>query len=239
MISERLKNMRKDLDLTQTEFGLKLGARQGNVADWERGRSTPSVENLLNIVKTYKINLHWLLTGDGDMYYPSLSEQYKQQEIKKKMLNFLKNELNLLENEAMLLDETKEETWQLPLSGEILAGNPMPLDSIYNKLNYVPIAKQQFVNPNECEAFIVNGNGMEPTIEHSDIVVIKREIDTSSCNNRIVAVRSPIGLILRKLIVDTERQFSCLITLNQKYPIIPLDKDCIMVGYLILSVRQY
>lgn len=49
------------------EIARKLGYKsQSPIAKWFDGESYPSVEVLLNIARITKVNLHWLLTGEGE-----------------------------------------------------------------------------------------------------------------------------------------------------------------------------
>ena len=63
---ERIKEVRKSNGLTQKEFADAIGCSQGNVGDWERGRSSPSVSAIYNIVNTFNVDPAWLLTGKGE-----------------------------------------------------------------------------------------------------------------------------------------------------------------------------
>lgn len=65
----RLKALMKALNLTQTEFAVSLGMTQPNVNRMMSGRNKISMEVLNGLGKEYKhVNLHWLLTGYGEMF---------------------------------------------------------------------------------------------------------------------------------------------------------------------------
>ena len=44
-INETLKKLRKDRGLTQVEFAEKMNCNRQKIADWERGKSTPSSDD--------------------------------------------------------------------------------------------------------------------------------------------------------------------------------------------------
>jgi len=239
MVSQRLKELRKSFKMTQRTFGARIGAKQGNVADWERGRSNPGLESLNNIVKHFNVNLNWLLTGEGVMFVPNISDEAHQRELKQKVVNLVRNELSVIENDGIdYYPSEKGDYWYLPLTGEILAGNPIPHKFKSEPLTYVPIAKCQLRNPFVCEAFRVNGDSMEPKIEHSDIVVLRRESDPYECHDKVVAVKTPEGMFLKKHAIDVVKGSSCLTHFNSKYPTEFLEEDWDLLGHIVLIVRH-
>lgn len=107
-INERFKAVRKKLEITQTEFGKKLGLQQGSVGDIERSKDnigvSESVKRLLE--SEYDVNLIWLETGDGDMFKPKKSATTKAQTISPgKELNEIKRLLK--ENEELKVYKEK------------------------------------------------------------------------------------------------------------------------------------
>jgi len=67
-LGERIKKARKTLDLTQRDFGARIGTTQNAVASYEIGRREPSAAAINNICKTFNISETWLRTGGGDMF---------------------------------------------------------------------------------------------------------------------------------------------------------------------------
>ena len=66
-IAERLRLWRKTaLELTQKEFAEATGVHLSAIRKYENRNSVPSSESLLAIAST-GVDLHWLLTGEGDM----------------------------------------------------------------------------------------------------------------------------------------------------------------------------
>lgn len=65
---ERIKKLRKDLDLTQQKFGERLGIKGNTVAQYELGRNEPIDAVLSLICKEFHVNEEWLRTGSGDMF---------------------------------------------------------------------------------------------------------------------------------------------------------------------------
>lgn len=67
-LGERIKKVRKALDLTQQKFAEQIGTTQNNIASYEIGRREPSAAAINNICKTFSISETWLRTGEGEMF---------------------------------------------------------------------------------------------------------------------------------------------------------------------------
>ena len=63
-LGERIKKVRKALDLTQREFGEHIAMRQNSVAQVEMGRGT-SDQTIFAICREFNVNERWLRTGEG------------------------------------------------------------------------------------------------------------------------------------------------------------------------------
>lgn len=69
-MNERIKKLRKVLDLTQQEFADKLGIKRNTVATYERGNSDPSDAAVVLICREFNVSERWLRTGEGEMFAP-------------------------------------------------------------------------------------------------------------------------------------------------------------------------
>lgn len=74
-MNERIKELRKALGLTQTEFGEKLGVKPNTVSTYESGLRAPSDAVLMSICREYGVNEVWLRTGIGPMLVPRTREE--------------------------------------------------------------------------------------------------------------------------------------------------------------------
>jgi len=68
MIGNRIKQVRKFLKMSQSQFGKVLGTTQRAVSHWERNEAEPSLEQLQKLTQLFNINPTWLLTGQGEMF---------------------------------------------------------------------------------------------------------------------------------------------------------------------------
>ena len=64
----RIKSVREALNLSQREFGEKLGVSRDVISNIEYGRVQPKQLFLQHLCQTYKVNEHWLSTGEGEMF---------------------------------------------------------------------------------------------------------------------------------------------------------------------------
>lgn len=59
--SERLKDLRKQVGLTQVDVAEKLGISQPAYASWERGVKKPTQDNLVKIAQTLNVSVDYLV----------------------------------------------------------------------------------------------------------------------------------------------------------------------------------
>lgn len=67
-MKERIKQVRKDLKLTQVEFGEKIGVKGNTITNYENGLRNPTDAVILSICREFSVNEHWLRTGEGEPY---------------------------------------------------------------------------------------------------------------------------------------------------------------------------
>lgn len=74
MIGERIRAVRRALDLTQTEFGRRIGMKQNTIALIEGGRNT-SDQTLKAICREFNVSEDWLRDGRGEMFLPKSRDE--------------------------------------------------------------------------------------------------------------------------------------------------------------------
>lgn len=72
----RLKEVRKELKMTQREFGETAGIDRRYVAKVECGSQNPSFKFLRSISIKHKISLDWMLYGIGDRFVVAEEDSY-------------------------------------------------------------------------------------------------------------------------------------------------------------------
>lgn len=86
-IGNRIKKIRKELDLTQTEFGSQIGTVQNTITGYENGRRNPSAPVITLICEKFNINEEWLRTGEGEMFKSTPSDILEQLAIEYNLSN--------------------------------------------------------------------------------------------------------------------------------------------------------
>ena len=117
-MNERIKKLRKALDLTQQKFADRIGVKQNTVAQYEMGRNVPIDSVIALICREFNVSEKWLRTGEGDMFRPAdrntdiarLTKQLLNEEsdsFKNRLISILSNltveEWEFLEDKAMEL----------------------------------------------------------------------------------------------------------------------------------------
>ena len=127
-MNERLKKLRKALDLTQQKFADTLGVKRNTVGQWECGINAITDQVITSICREFNVNEEWLRSGSGDMFLPTdrnadiakLTEQLLNEEsdsFKNRFVSMLGNltveEWEFLERKAKELcgvDDKKEDS---------------------------------------------------------------------------------------------------------------------------------
>lgn len=65
-MSERIKQIRKGKDISQEEFGNKIGITRSSVSLLESGRNNPSEQTIKLICQEFSVNELWLRTEQGN-----------------------------------------------------------------------------------------------------------------------------------------------------------------------------
>ena len=83
--NDRVRQLRKELGLNQSDFGKKIGMKQTSVSTMEAQGATVSDQAIKAICNTFSVNETWLRTGQGEMFntdkvddaFSRLADQYE------------------------------------------------------------------------------------------------------------------------------------------------------------------
>jgi len=77
-VNERLAQTRKTLKLTQREFAEKISVATGYIASMEIGdrKVNPRIMKLVSSI--FNVNLQWLETGEGEMFYTDTESEIEE-----------------------------------------------------------------------------------------------------------------------------------------------------------------
>jgi len=172
--NERLKNLRENLKLTQSELGQKIGRKWSQVRDMESGKV--NVSPLISKILYYTVNANpeWLLEGRKPMF---LAERGKPPE----------------DFAYIPLYDVKAATGAgaFPPEGEevkdLLA---FKRDWIINELR---------VSVGGLSMLFVEGDSMTPTLNPGDIMLIVKDQNMADIQDGIYVVRLEGALLVKRL----------------------------------------
>lgn len=67
-MNERIKQIRKNANLTLEKFGKRIGITAASCSNIESGKTNPSNQTIQAICKEFGCNEIWLRTGEGDPF---------------------------------------------------------------------------------------------------------------------------------------------------------------------------
>lgn len=67
-MNERIRKLRKALNLTMEKFGERLGVKRNTVSQWETGTNSVTDQMFKSICREYNVNESWLRDDIGEMF---------------------------------------------------------------------------------------------------------------------------------------------------------------------------
>ena len=106
-MNERIIELRKSLNLSQTDFGKQIGISKSSVSDIEIGRISISERTIISICSKFNVNEEWLKNGNGNMFleYDKKHDEFFSvfQNLKEPLQDFLiRTARNLLDTQDKL-----------------------------------------------------------------------------------------------------------------------------------------
>lgn len=86
--SEQIRKLRKSLNLSQEEFGKRLGVKKAAISKIENGENGLKEQMIILICKEFNVNRSWLIDGTGRMRV----ELSREEEITRYLGNLVKND---------------------------------------------------------------------------------------------------------------------------------------------------
>lgn len=204
-IGQKIKNLRKALNLTQKEVANRLGIKPSSVTQWERDTTEPSGKNLIGLAGLLKTSPENLVSSF------SIKEP----------------------NASYLVDKTKINLRRIPIISSVQAGswreavdNFHPGDAENWQETTANVSAKSF-------ALKVEGRSMQnpygtPSIPNGSIVIVDPEL--LATNGKIVVAKLPDTdqAVIKKLVIDGNNSY--LESLNPDYKPILIDIECIIIG---------
>lgn len=119
-IGERIKFLRKELKLSQTEFGERFGVGLGAIRNMETSKTVPSSAQLDLIARVYNVSREWLETGEGEM----LADMSREEKIGRFVADILADEPESFRRRLLdILMELDVDGWaKLEEAAKLLSG---------------------------------------------------------------------------------------------------------------------
>ena len=106
-IGERVKEVRKTLNLTQEEFGEKLCVTKQAISKLENGENKITEQMAKAICREYNVNYEWLVNGTGDMLISDsiIDNLIAKYELSETGASLIKNYLLLTKSEQEVIEK--------------------------------------------------------------------------------------------------------------------------------------
>ena len=239
-LSNRLKERREQLGLTQSEVASLLGITPGAVGNYENGVSTPKADILFKVFDALKCDANYLFQDEMNersqedaatpLEMEHLVKKYRDlDEHGKEMVDFtLEKETDRIKKYGKLPDEPNKIV-QFPkrlisyyFKNASAGTGQLIVDNLPDKGIEIP---DKPAYKNVSYAIGVNGSSMEPAFHDGDILLVEatREIEIGDIG---------IFQIDNECFVKKLGETS-LISLNKDYKDIPLNENAITLGKVI------
>jgi SOS-response transcriptional repressor LexA len=230
-IAKRINKIRTENNLNQGQMAEALGTSQALISMYLKGTRMPGSEVLESIARKYNVNLNWLLTGDGDMYVSSVSDSANSPLGRGAGGSLPSNRYA----------HARDLIITLPVVGEISAGPPLEILENQEPIGSIIIDKNLVPSHGSLMAFRVNGDSMEPEIQHGDIVVINKDFDPVILDHQICAFRIAGGITLKRLVYIHKVETTVLFPINNCYDPVSYhwdDTDIQILGVYLFLFRD-
>ena len=109
-MNERIKLLRKALELNQTDFGARIGVKQGTVAAYESGARVPLDSVIVSICREFGVSESWLRSGEGEMFL----QLSREEEITKFFMSIIRDPDSEFQRQFVsVLARLEPAQWQL------------------------------------------------------------------------------------------------------------------------------
>jgi transcriptional regulator with XRE-family HTH domain len=78
---KRIREIRKQLHLSQIDFANAIGISNTFLSEVEKGKFKPGYDFFINTIKKFNINTRYLATGEGDIFFKNINETKNETKI--------------------------------------------------------------------------------------------------------------------------------------------------------------
>lgn len=219
-IGERIKQRRKELNISADTVAEKLGVSRSTIFRYEKGdiEKLPTnilddISSILNTTPAYLMG--WSENKDISFIYNKLEESRQL-----KVYSFAKQQLEEQNNKIVNLQNFKEEKqrFEFPWKGYVSAGTGEYMDGETNET----ICLYEDEIPDEADfALTINGDSMKPMFKDHETIFVKKTNELQSGSIGIVIINDES--YIKKIYYG---QFSMtLVSLNSEYDDVYVDRN--------------
>lgn len=190
----RLKELRKEKELTQLQLAEKFNISKSSISMYESGSRMPEYETLEAIADYFNVNLDYLV-GKSDIRNHSDDTPHAPP----------------IKGESDDIKPRKTKGVKIPVLGRVAAG--VPIEAIEEIIDYEEIT-EDLARTGEFFCLVISGDSMAPRMLENDIVVVKKQSSIESGEIAVVIVNGCDATV--KKVVRHEDGIS-LIPTNQAY----------------------
>jgi len=194
-IANRIKRFINAKNISFSEFDKSIGTANGYIGKQIKSRGSVGSHIIEKIISTYpNLNVHWLMTGSGDMFY-------KLKNIEKSEPNQSKKDK--LDSQDFTLMDIGKETVDLIFKTFELYDTSLQMGSEVNSLEEIDGGVDNTAAQSDFTCVRYKGDGMLPTISNGTYMISKKIAKSDwviSEDNYMHIVSSAQGVLIGRLV---------------------------------------
>jgi len=224
-IGDRIKKLRKSLNLTQSQLGELIGKSKGNISGYENGTFEPSANTIVELAKCFNISTDELLLGYSIENSDFLSkadedlvknfnklDNVKKERILERIDTYLEDETDITgihaDKSILRVSGNQHLIKYIPILGQTSAYNNIEIIEIGGG-NYIAVPKSLDID----YAFFLKDDSMAPIMNAGDLIFVKYILEIE--NGTIAAINIDGSIDCRKILMSSD--MIELIPLNKNY----------------------
>ena len=227
MISGNLKSIRLSTGESQSVFAKKFGLSQAVYSQYETGkRSVP--DDLKQQLANMRVNIHWLVTGNGPMYLNS------KESIPPASMGTLSESpmpYSLTSKKELVGIPQNEDSIPIPFISQKLSAGPGQIwneDCFTDDVIAIPTRMVKRFKGYKLGAAEVRGDSMDPSLQNGDIIIFAEKMISG---NGIYTLSIDAEVYVKRIEFDLFDETLRVISDNPKYDakILPADTDRVQI----------
>ncbi|MQW23414.1 MULTISPECIES: XRE family transcriptional regulator [unclassified Lactococcus] len=198
--SNRLKKLRKELDLSQTELANKIGVSYQAIQKYELEKGKPRAKNIEALANFFNVSISYLLGESNLRQGDKITQIMEELSIprQEKTINFAENQLNEQTEENKIIQFNASLCPYRVIEQALSAGTGFGYtdDVSYSTVYWHEELKYDL-------ATWINGNSMEPDFHNGEVVLIKKQ-DQADYEGQVCAVDWDGNSYIKKVYMEEE-----------------------------------